>query len=158
MPGRKRTPAAKRELEGNPGIRPIPEEPPTKTVESYVPPPKELKGDALDTWKTMLPILIEMGVLAQSDLKSFKQYCIVCGMAHDAYEDIKEKGLIIDHVNTNGDHIRKKNPSADLLKEMTAQARIFAAEFGLTPASRSKAGYSKPPVESNQIKKNKFTH
>ncbi len=58
-----------------------------------------------------------------------------------AAEIVKREGLIIK----TGNSMSRLNPAAGHCNEMARQVRGYAAEFGLTPASRARAG---APVQS----------
>ena len=72
--GRKPTPTAIKELEGNPGKRPLNQnEPkPKKTVPSC---PKWLDKEAKKEWRRLAAKMEQMGVLSEVDMAAFAGYC-----------------------------------------------------------------------------------
>ncbi|WOC15404.1 phage terminase small subunit P27 family [Pseudochrobactrum sp. MP213Fo] len=99
-------------------------------------PPKEMSADAKKEWRRVMPVLVERRVLSDADLAAVERYC-------DATGDI---AIARARIRLDGDYIPnrlgelKRHPAFTTLREATAEARRWAAELGLTPASRSRAG------------------
>ncbi len=138
--GRKRTPTKLRVLEGNPGKRPIPDEP---DMSSGLPaPPPHLTGYALEEWNRLAAGLHRLGILNDGDAMSFAAYCDAYGWWRVATEEMNrraEKGgslaAIVDKTS-NGNYVQ--NTLVGTANKARADMVRYASEFGLTPAARAK--------------------
>lgn len=72
--GRKPTPTAIKELEGNPGKRPLNAKEP-KPVKKAPACPKWLEPEAKKEWRRLSKQLEQLGVLTELDMASFAAYC-----------------------------------------------------------------------------------
>lgn len=128
-----RKPTALKLLDGNPGKRAINRSEPQPEAGMAACPswlPKSAKAE----WRRVVPELSRLGMLAKVDRASLAAYCQAVAMLEDAQRALDVDGLVID-----GSHGGKvKNPAATVVKEAASTIRGFAAEFGLTPASRSR--------------------
>ena len=77
-------------------------------------------------WRTVLPGLIAAGTVRQSDLSLLAVYCSMIGIAHEGAE--AHASGTLDPAG-----FRRMNAAA-------TTARQIAAEFGLTPVARNRAG------------------
>ena len=77
--------------------------------------PEWVEGYAIAVWKRLAPKLHKSGILANIDRDTFAMYCTLVSAFRDAVRDHDVNRQI----------------------KMTQQVRIMAAEFGLTPSSRS---------------------
>lgn len=98
--------------------------------------PKDMTDAAKAEWKRVMPVLVERRVLSVADLAAVERYC-------DATGDI---AIARARIRLDGDYVPnrlgelKRHPAFATLRESTAEARRWAAELGLTPASRSRVG------------------
>ncbi|OYR10729.1 P27 family phage terminase small subunit [Brucella grignonensis] len=96
--------------------------------------PAHLSPEAKAEWKRVMPQLIERRILTRGDLSGIEAYCNAVGAARQitdhmrtlALPDLKLGGLQIRYMQT---------------------ARQLAAEYGLTPTSRTRIGNS--PTEDD---------
>jgi P27 family predicted phage terminase small subunit len=131
--GRKPTPTAIKELEGNPGKRKLNEnEPrPGHTAPTC---PKWLDPEAKKEWKRLAKKMEAMGVLTQVDMAAFAGYC-------QSYSRWKENE---EFISKNGSLVRTPSgywqqvPQVSIAQQYMKQMGRFAEQFGLTPASRSR--------------------
>ena len=93
--------------------------------------PEWVKGYAIAVWKRLAPKLHKSGILTNIDRDTFAMYCTLVSAFRDAVRD--------------GDVNRQI--------KMTQQVRIMAAEFGLTPSSRSGLHVSPGKGKSKDDKK-----
>lgn len=138
--GRRKKPSAFSKIDGNPGKRPIPDEPEFGNLE-IVPPADMLKGMddfAISEWHRIVPKLSELGVASIMDASLLAAYCVACSMAFKASEDIKQSGQLIIGEDSRGNITTKKNPSVKIFLESTATAKSLLTEMGLTPTTRMK--------------------
>ncbi len=103
-------------------------------VEAVPRPPAWLSKDAKAEWRRVAPILInERRTLTVADLASLANYCQAVGQAAEASRIITRDGLTF--MSANGP---KKHPAVAIRSDAMTQARLLAAELGLTPVSRSR--------------------
>ena len=148
--GRKPTPTAIKELEGNPGKRPLnaKEPKPVKKAPSW---PKWLEPEAKKEWRRLSKQLEQLGVLTELDMASFAAYCQAYARYKEAEEFITQHGSIV------------KTPSGYWPQvPQVAQAQTYskimlrlAEQFGLTPSARSRiiagGGDSAPADEMEEL-------
>lgn len=146
MRGRKPVPTAVKKLRGNPGHRALNKQEP-KPPEGRPQRPSFLTKDAKKAWKTLVPILEEMGVLSTADGNALAGMCQCYSRWKQAEAEIDLRGITVQEPITgrddSGDTIIlgykiKKNPACNISKEMLQQFRSFATLFGLDPSSRSR--------------------
>lgn len=129
MKGRKPTPTALKVLAGNPGKRPL-----NKNEPKHAPRapgcPTWLPAEAKAEWRRVVPQLDRVGTLALVDRAALTAYAQQWMMLFRAERDIQVRGLILED--------GKRNPNILTAKDAATQIRLFAAEFGLTPSSRSR--------------------
>ncbi|GHE49923.1 terminase [Camelimonas fluminis] len=99
-------------------------------------PPKDMTPEAKKEWARVMPVLVERRVLSEADLAAVERYCDATGDIAIARARIRKDG---DYVANRLGEL-KRHPAFATLRESTAEARRWAAELGLTPASRSRAG------------------
>ena len=88
--------------------------------------PRHLGPLARLEWRTVLPGLVEAGVVRSSDLALLSAYCAHVAVIHECAE-AQGKGTL-DAAGFRRMH------------QATEAARRLAAEFGLTPVARNRAG------------------
>lgn len=83
-----------------------------------------------------MPVLVERRVLSVADLHAVERFCEAAADIVDARAAIAQYGAYVE--NRLGE--LKRNPAFATLREATAESRRWAAELGLSPSSRSRAG------------------
>ncbi len=151
MAGRKRKPTHMRLLEGNAGHRPInPNEPaPERGVPTC---PSHLSKRAKQTFRKLGKQLDAIGVITKADglalellVSAYDEYRDARDLIHEAAEEKKfegqtvemKDGLIYRSLTANG-IILRAHPANALATNAWRRVASMLAEFGLTPASRSK--------------------
>lgn len=142
--GRKPTPTAIKELEGNPGHRPLNQNEPVPVYKAP-PCPKMLGPEAKREWRRLAKTLENMHVLTELDLAVFATYC-------DAFEQWKKA---TEFINTRGSVIRTPSgylqqiPQVSIAQTYAKIMNRCAEQMGLTPSARSRiiAGNSSAPVD-----------
>lgn len=148
--GRKPTPTAIKELEGNPGKRKLNEnEPkPEKKAPSC---PKWLDKEARKEWHRLAKKMEAIGILTEVDMAAFAAYCQSYARWKQNEEFITEHGSL---VRTPSGYWMAV-PQVAMAQQYMKQMGKFATEFGLTPASRSRliagAGDSKAGDEMEEL-------
>lgn len=105
--------------------------------------PPGLSKVAQKEWKTILPLLVRMGVdLSAGDGKALAAYCSCYAQWMLAEEEIATNGITIQSFHlADGELVamdRKVNPAVRVRSDALRQMKSFLIEFGLTPASRCK--------------------
>lgn len=91
-------------------------------------------------WRRVMPVLAERRVLSAADLTALETYARAVGDAAEARQAIVDGGAYL--VNARGE--LKRHPAFATLREATAEQRRWAAELGLTPASRGRVASDAP--------------
>ena len=92
--GRKPTPTAIKELEGNPGKRPLNDAEP-KPERKAPPCPKWLEPEAKKEWRRLSKQLEQIGVLTEVDQAAFASYCQAYARWKEAEEFMTQHGTIV---------------------------------------------------------------
>ena len=134
MPNHKK-PTAIRLLEGDRGKGKYPinkdePQPPKAPVEC----PCWLTGYARDEWERIAPSLEAMGVLSCVDINAFSAYCTAYSTYRQASEYLSSHEPVYYAANGNA----HPSPYVNIMNTAMTTMKAFAAEFGLTPASRSR--------------------
>jgi P27 family predicted phage terminase small subunit len=94
------------------------------------------------------------GVLATADRDALAAYCSCVADVEELTKLIDADGLMVDTptVDRNGeltgDTVRKPHPALKWRSDLLLKVKQFAAEFGLTPASRSRVSGQPAPAEA----------
>ena len=98
------------------------------------PPPKDMTAEAKAEWRRVMPVLVDRRALSPADMAAVERYCEATGDVKIARARIKLDG---DYVENRLGEL-KRHPAFTTLRESAGEARRWAAELGLTPASRSR--------------------
>lgn len=131
--GRKPTPTAIKELEGNPGKRKLndKEPKPEKKAPSC---PKWLEAEAKKEWRRLAKKMELMGVLTEVDMAAFAGYCQAYARWKGAEEFITQHG---DMVRTPNGYLQQV-PQVSIAQTNLKIMLKFCEQFGLTPSARSR--------------------
>lgn len=144
--GRKPKPTAVKELTGNPGKRALNEAEPKPPAPRVLPPPPEHLGAlAREKWDELAALLYNLGVLTEIDIDALARYCVIYQRWREAEENIVKKGGMILQTAA-GNSIQ--NPFLSIANRCIEQLDKLAAEFGLTPSSRTRVKADLPPEQS----------
>lgn len=142
MRGRKNKPSALKKLEGNPGKRALNEKEPKP--ESAIPEcPAHLTGEARKEWNRITKELHALGILTKIDRAALAAYCMAWLDFVYASKMVDEEGEVV----TSEKGGKYQNPWVGI--KNTAMDRLvrIAAEFGMTPASRTRIKVETPTEE-----------
>jgi P27 family predicted phage terminase small subunit len=130
--GRKPKPAALRLLEGNPGRRPIRDEPQPR----YGAParPRSLDVEARREWDRLAPEMARLKLLTVLDASLFTVYCAVYSHWLSCEKVISEQGM----TQTSARGIVRIRPEARLALRYADQLRGIVSDFGMNPTSRTR--------------------
>lgn len=132
--GRKRTPTALKLINGNPGNRPLPSYEPTFKAGLPQPPDDLVDETAVGEWNRVVELLHEAGVLTQVDMAVLLAYCQAFGRWWKAERELRLDTLTV--MTEKGNTLQ--NPLIGIANTSMRDAIKFAAELGMTPASRSR--------------------
>jgi P27 family predicted phage terminase small subunit len=151
MPGRRPKPSKLKKLAGNPGRRPLPKEP---ELALGVPTcPGWLSKEAKEEWKRIVPQLKKARLLVLIDRVALAAYCQAWAELAQATEMLDREGRIIEQpvvssaTGKKTGAVKKAHPAVKHQRDAFAQVKKFLIEFGLSPASRSKAAGGCEPEE-----------
>jgi P27 family predicted phage terminase small subunit len=132
MRGRKPKPAALRLLEGNPGRRPIRDEPQPR----YGAParPRFLDVDARKEWDRLAPEMGRLKLLTTLDGALFTVYVTTYSHWLSCEAVIRAQGM----TQTSARGIVRIRPEARLALRYVEQLRGIVSDFGLNPTSRTR--------------------
>lgn len=132
--GRKPKPTEIKKLAGNPGHRPLPSNEP-QYDEASDRAPTGMSDEARKYWHALARQVIGSGVLRTVDVPAFVLMAEHYALAMRAAKDIEERDSLTV-LDENGNE--RKVPHLQVFRDNAAAYRMFAAEFGMTPASRPK--------------------
>ena len=134
MRGRKPKPTALKLLTGNPGKRPLNLREPN--LEPGVPDrPSHLGPEACAEWDRVSAVLQVQGIITQADRAALAAYCVAWGRWVEAERKVKEMGAVVKAPRTG---VPMQNPFLSIANNAMAQMIKLAAEFGMTPSSRTR--------------------
>jgi P27 family predicted phage terminase small subunit len=149
MAGRRPKPTALKVITGNPGKRALnPDEPMPEPCKVNM--PNGLSDDAKKMWRDIVPHLEVLRVLTALDRPALVRMCECYAEIQAAQEEIRNGGLIVETVTTDGKVLSRANPAVAMLSDADRRFKAYLVEFGLTPAARSKvkvAGDGDKPKE-----------
>lgn len=98
-------------------------------------PPSHLDPVARNEWRRVVPELIDIGVLARVDTATLAAYCQAYSRWVKAELELQAHGTLT-YVSETG--VIRLHPAVGAAEKAMAQVRLFAQEYGLTPASRAR--------------------
>ena len=140
--GRKPKPTALKQLEGNPGRRPLQKNEP-KPDKRAPRCPSWLEEEAKKEWKRMGKLLEQMGILTEMDMAAFAGYCQAYARWKEAEEFITHHGSMIRTPNGYLQQVPQVSIAQTNLKIMLK----FCEQFGLTPSARSRIAAEESSVQ-----------
>lgn len=143
-------------LAGNPGRRPLTDGAGVRFAPGVPSVPSHLGARARAVWRRVVKELDAAGVLAVADRDALAAYCCCVADVEELTRLIDAEGLMVEvpTVDRNGeltgDTVRKPHPALKWRSDLLLKVKQFAAEFGLTPASRSRvAGQASAPGDQS---------
>jgi P27 family predicted phage terminase small subunit len=130
-------------LRGNPGKQRLPnDEPQPEQLPDVPEPPPFITGYAADEWWITGTELHRLGLLTKVDVPALAAYCHAFGQWRMAAESLAK--MQANDPIMNGMIIKTKygdaavNPLVSIVRKHAGDVVRYAAEFGLTPAARSR--------------------
>lgn len=94
--------------------------------------PAWLTDHAKAEWRRVAPVLNSRGVLGADMLATLESYCIAVGQVRETEETMQREGRTVE---TAGQGV-KAHPAFRIQAAAMREARLLAAELGLTPHRR----------------------
>lgn len=127
-------PTALRIIEGNPGKKPLSHDEPKPTL--GIPPcPAWLEPEAKKEWRRVSRELDRIGMLTLVDGTALAGYCESYARWRQAERILTEQGKLTYETDTG--YVRER-PEVGIAQRYLGLVKQFAAEFGLTPSSRTR--------------------
>jgi P27 family predicted phage terminase small subunit len=143
MRGRRPKPTRLKVLTGNPGKRPLNHEEPRPTPE--IPDcPSELGPAARREWDRLVGELGKLRLLTNLDRAALAAYCGAYALWSEATEAIQKFGTMVK--SPSGYPIQ--SPYVSIANRQAELMMRISAEFGFTPASRSRISTPRPEEPS----------
>ena len=131
--GRPPKPTQLRILQGNPGKRPLNRrEPQPRSVALSC--PRWLLPEAKREWRKVAPELKRLGLATVVDRASLSAYCQAYARWRQAEDVLTREGLVF----VTGKGYLMPRPEVAIAQKSMTLMKGFAAEFGFTPASRTR--------------------
>lgn len=140
--GRRPKPTAVKRAAGNPGRRKLGVEPEYAPLTEATPPPKWLGEHGGQEWRRVLPQLVRAKSLTLADVPALEGYCAAYDLAIRCEREITT--LLVDGLHG----VPVKHPLLPVRDQAWTKVLKFAADFGLTPATRPKV--AQLPAEGTQ--------
>jgi len=142
--GTKPKPTALRQLEGNPGKRPLNQDepqPPPLAASGDAPPPELLDHPrALAEWVRLAPMLRAARQITEADRSALVAVCLEYARYIEATQKVRTLGLVVK--TPSGYPI--PNPYLSIATKALAGCNKLWPELGLTPSSRSRVTTAAP--------------
>ncbi len=140
-------------VRGNPGKRALNQREPEPTIGTPGK-PEWLKPLAVAEWDRVVPELERLGLLTVVDGPSLAAYCQAFAEFADAQEFLNENGATYVLRDKDGEvKSVQQFPQVAIARNAAHSMRMFASEFGLTPASRSRLSTPAPKEEADPFAK-----
>ena len=137
MKGRKKIPDEIKSLRGTDQPCRVAGQAPASGTTVVALPKTGLKGTAKKVFAVVATELINKNLLDVVGVDLVVAYCREMGLYHDMMRDIEREGVTVDVVTKNG-VVTQINPKRKVAEGALSAAKALAAEFGMTPSSRSR--------------------
>lgn len=97
-------------------------------------PPSHLGKIAAQKWRSIMPILSQLGTLAESDLTLVEMFCVCYGRWREAEKQVEARGGMVLIVK-GGSY---ESPWISLAKRFIEISIKLTTELGLSPTARAK--------------------
>ncbi|MGG0491321.1 phage terminase small subunit P27 family, partial [Bacillus pumilus] len=90
---------------------------------------------AKNEWIRIYPHIIELPI-SELDRTLLAMYCNSYAQYRQALEDVAAEGQVVFEVNSKGFEVKKKNPSIEIMMQMSKEVRAIAGQLGLSLDAR----------------------
>ena len=135
MKGRKPVPTAIKQLRGTfREDRAVSNEAEFDIPQRMPSPPEELNPDGEALWRSLGKRLLDRGLFTHGDYVALELLCVAYGRMKEANRMVAKTGTV--HLSKNGNYFQ--NPYLGVANRAWDQVKSMLAEFGLTPAERTR--------------------
>jgi P27 family predicted phage terminase small subunit len=141
MRGRKPLPTHLKLIRGNPGRRPIPDEPSPSKPPECPEPPSTLDAYAAEEWRLVAGELWAMGIYTRCDKGALEAYCYAYGVWRTAAETLRkvaDNDPVFHGLIYKREGVVVQNPLVPIARRAAGDMVRYASEFGFTPAARAR--------------------
>jgi P27 family predicted phage terminase small subunit len=107
--------------------------------------PDFIGGHGEKLWADVGPVLVTSGIMIELDRVCFAMLCQTYDMIIQFEAQVEKDGAIISDARGS----EKKHPLLTAISQQTTLFRSLCQEFGMTPSSRSRLGFTIEAVEED---------
>lgn len=133
MIGRPPKPTRLKQMQGNPGKRPLNKLEP-KAGNEMPTCPRHLAKEAKAEWRRMGKELHRLGLLARCDRAALATYCVAWEIWVKAYKKLNDEEMVVESDKGN----LYQNPWVGIERQARKDMLRIMTEFGMTPSARSR--------------------
>ena len=148
MRGSKPKPTKLKDLEGNPGKRPLNKNEPQPTVGTS--PPDFLDARAQREWYRVYAELGEAGIITELDRGTLTIMCQMWSQFEEMTELIQRDGFVFESENRKGYMTYRRHPNVDVRDKAIEKYLRCAAELGCTPSARTRLSVVKKDEKKDE--------
>jgi P27 family predicted phage terminase small subunit len=141
------TPTKLKLLRGNPGRRPIRDEPQPTGLPVL---PEGMSTAARAVWDRIIRDYEATGVLTGVDADALRVYCEAVVRYEHAAQLLEKSGPLVKGAERRGGEL-VKNPLHQIVRDNAELVRAFARELGFTPSARSALSEVKPKGDADPL-------
>lgn len=142
-------PTALKKLAGNPGKKKLKtDEPKFAAPLDLLKPPKWLDKVAADEWRRVAPHLLPLGLLTVVDSPTLEAYCKAYSRWRQAEKTLGNTKSLVFKTGTG---YSAQRPEVAIALRYMSQLHALAAEFGFTPASRTRVAAQPKEAEKDPM-------
>jgi len=104
--------------------------------------PAWLPAAAKVEWRRIVPELRAVGLVTRLDRAGLSAYCLAWAELQEATQILGREGRIL---------VSKVHPAVKLQRDAFTRLKQFLAEFGLTPASRTRFDVQRPGAAADEF-------
>lgn len=122
-------------------------------VDAIPPPPEYLDEVAAKEWMEIVPQLKHSGVLSKIDFAILAIYCNEIATYIECQQQMRRGGTRVMVIKGDDGKVKyaQQVPYQKIANEAMERALKIAAEFGMTPAARTRIGGARPETKSASI-------
>ena len=152
MAGRKRKPDSQKVVQGT--FQKCRSNPDTPTPADDLPlAPTSLTDAERTHFVTLCKRIADMGVASSTDTEALTMAAKRLAEIDACDLQIATNGAVVDTTNTRGERMLRGNPAVRMRSEAMRHLQSLLAEFGLTPAARSKVSAKKKAPKTSAFTK-----
>lgn len=134
-------------LAGNPGKRRLNDREPAPAVPDRAPyAPRFLGAEAKKEWRRIAPVLLDLGLYTDLDYAALVAYCSAFGRMIEAERELGKQASPIRTTDKGYEH---QTAWLSIRNAAAKEVRSLLAEFGLSPAQRSRVTAAGAGAESD---------